>query len=129
MLAEDLIPIRAPEYADDPRIPALLELAEELLGDKIPTETPREYAKALQVLHWMTISDRNSEGGGGVGAITEEKEGELTVKYGGSSNNLMWYTSDWKSELSQTVWGMELYAFIKRYITPFLTRFVGNSAV
>ena len=124
MLAEALIPLRAPQYEGDERIPMYLELAEELLGDKIPLETPREYAKTLQVLHWLTISDRATEGGGGVGAVTEEKEGELTIKYGNASSNLMWYTSDMKGELSQTPWGLELYAFIKRYITPFMTRFV-----
>ena len=117
MLALDLIALRAPEHSGDSRLAGLLELAEELLGSKIPTETPREYCKALQVLHWITLSDRASEGGG-VGAITEEREGELAVKYGNAQSNLMHYTSDWKAELGQTVWGLELYAMIKKYIVP-----------
>ncbi len=120
---KDLIALRASEYENDPRLDALIELAYELKGDKIPEGVKANYAMALQVLHWLTMDDRNAEGGSGVGSVTEEKEGELTVKYSGGSSNLMWYTSSWESELSQTTWGKELYAFIKRFITPFLTRF------
>ena len=126
MTAEAIIALRCPKYENDPRVPQLLILAEELIGDKIPYDsTQREYAKALQVLHWLELSDRanNTDGSAGVGSVTMEKEGELTVKYGNTSSNIMWFTSDMKGELSQTIWGLELYAFIKRYITPFLTRF------
>jgi len=125
MTALEIIALRCPKYIGDSRVEPLIELAEELLGDKIPEGTNREFAKALQVLHWLTISDRagNSDDGAGVGSITMEKEGELTIKYGNSSSNIMFYTSDWKGELSQTVWGLELYSFIKRFITTFTTRF------
>lgn len=126
MSAEELIALRCPKYASDPRVPTMVALAEELIGDKIPYDTTqREYAKALQVLHWLELSDRanDSDSGAGVGSVTMEKEGELTVKFGNTSSNIMWFTSDMKGELSQTVWGLELYAFLKRFITPFLTRF------
>lgn len=120
---KDLIALRAPEYEDDPRLEPLIELAYELKGDKIPEGTPSNYAMALQVLHWLTISDRTSEGNGGVGSVTEEKEGELTIKYSGSNSNLMWYTSSWESELGQTPWGKELYAFVNRWLLKVHTRF------
>ena len=123
MTAEEVIALRAPQYSSDPRVPDLILLAEELIGDKIPNTTPREYAKALQVLHWLTISDRNEDGSGAVGSVSEEKEGELRIKYQNSSGNMMHFTSDLKGELGQTSWGLELYAFYKRYIITLKTRF------
>jgi hypothetical protein len=125
--ALELIVLRCPKYDGDPRLEPMIELAEELIGDKIPADsTQREYAKALQVLHWLELSDRanDSDSGAGVGSVTMEKEGELTIKYGNTSSNIMYFTSDMKAEYSQTIWGLELYVFIKKYITPFLTRFV-----
>ena len=123
--ALEIIALRCPKYANDARVPDLILLAEALLGDKIPEGISREYAKALQVLHWLEMSDRgdNSDDGGGVGSITMEKEGELTIKYGNTSSNVMYFTSDMKAELSQTTWGLELYVFIKKFITTFGTRY------
>lgn len=123
--ATEVIALRAPSVASDTRIPQFLILAESLLGDKIPEGMYREYSKALQVLHWIEMSGRANDGddGAGVGSITMEKEGELTIKYGNTSTNVMYFTSDMKAELSQTIWGMELYTFIKKVITPFGTRF------
>ena len=124
--ASEVIALRAPALAGDTREADLIVLADELLGNKIPVGGFREYAKALQVLHWLELSKRageNPDGGGGVGSITMEKEGELTIKYGNTSTNVMYFTSDMKAELSQTIWGLELYAFLKRFITSFTTRF------
>jgi len=121
--AEEIIAVRAPQYQGNPRIPLLLELAEEFTGDKVPVVTPRENAKALLVLHWLSLDDRLQNGNAGVGAIQEEKEGELTVKYGNSSSNVMAFNSDMKGYLAQTVWGLELYAFLKRYIVLAVTRY------
>jgi hypothetical protein len=127
--ALELIELRATKYIGDARLEPMIDLAEELLGDKLPADsTQREYAKALQVLHWLELSDRanDSDSGAGVGSVTMEKEGELTIKYGNTSSNVMFYTSTMQAEYSQTIWGLELYTFIKRYITPFLTRFTGK---
>jgi hypothetical protein len=125
MTVMEIIQLRAPQYATDPRIPMLTELAFEFVGDKIPEVTPRNFAVALQVLHWLTISDRAGDGSEApLGAIVEEKEGELTVKYGNTGLNVMYHTSDLKAELGQTIWGKELIAFYKRYILPVATRFV-----
>ena len=121
--AEQIIAVRAPQYQGNLRIPLLLELAEEFTGDKVPVVTPRENAKALLVLHWLSLDDRLQNGNAGVGAIQEEKEGELTVKYGNSSSNIMAFNSDMKGYLAQTVWGLELYAFLKRYIVLAVTRY------
>jgi len=123
MYAEEIINLRAPQYSGDSRIPLLIVLADEFTGDKIPQVTPFEFAKALLVLHWLTMDDRAKDGNGGVGAITEEKEGELTIKYGQVSNNVMAYNSDLKGFLGQTIWGIELYAFMKKYTVTALTRF------
>jgi hypothetical protein len=121
--AETIIGQRASKYADDERIPNLLIIAEELLGDKIPKTNPREYAKALQVLHWLTLDDLAEDGASGTGSIAMEKEGDLQVKYNNATGNLMYFQSDWKSDLTRTGWGLELYAFIKRYIVLAVTRF------
>lgn len=123
VLATEVIDLRAPKYSGDLRIPQLLVLAEEFLGSKIPNTTPREYAKALQVLHWLELSDRADSGSGATGSVQAEKEGELSVKYANPVGNLMHYTTDMKAELSQTIWGLELYSFVKRYFVPVMTRF------
>lgn len=121
----EVIALRAPKYVGDSRIPQLLVLAEEFLGSKVPRENPRNYAKALQVLHWLELSDRSnsSDGGAATGAITSEKEGELKIDYSNAGANLMHYTTDMKADLHQTIWGIELYGFVKRYFVPVATRF------
>jgi hypothetical protein len=119
---EQIIETRANKYVGDVRIPNLIILADDFIGDKIPVGNPANYAKALQILHWLTMSDRVDEGNGGVGSIIEEKEGELTIKYS-AGTNVMALTSDWKAELNQTIFGRELYAFAKRYIVMAVTRF------
>ena len=124
--ASEVIALRAPALSGDSREPALIVLADELLGNKVPVGGFREYAKALQVLHWLELSKRNGEnpdGGGGVGSVTMEKEGELTIKYGNTGTNVMYFTSSWKADMMQTVWGMELYSFMMRFITSFSTRY------
>jgi len=123
ILADEVILLRAPKYAGDPRITPFIALAEEFIGDKIPQVTPREYAKALQVLHWLTMDDRVAGGNTGVGTISEEKEGELTIKYSNNGMNIMTYTSDMKAELGQTIYGLELRAFYRKYILLPRTRF------
>jgi hypothetical protein len=119
---EQIIETRAKKYVGDIRIPNLIILADEFMGDKIPIGNPLNYAKALQILHWLTISDRVEDGNNGVGSVIEEKEGELTVKYS-TGMNVMAFTSDWKADLNQTVYGRELYAFVKKYIIALVTRF------
>lgn len=123
--ATEVINNRSKKYSGDQRIPFLLNLAEEFTGDRIPAVTSREYAKALLVLHWLTLDDRvnDSDGNCGTGTISEEKEGELSVKYSPTAHNVMYFTSDLKGFLAQTVWGLELYSFMKRFFVPVVTRF------
>jgi hypothetical protein len=121
--ATQVISWRAKKYEGDERIPNLLILAEEFMGSKIPSVNAREYAKALQVLHWLTLEDQMNDGASGIGAISAEKEGELQIKYQNPTGNMMYYQSDTKSELTRTSWGLELYAFMKRYYVPIATRF------
>ena len=47
--ASEVIALRAPALSGDSREPALIVLADELLGNKVPVGGFREYAKALQV--------------------------------------------------------------------------------
>lgn len=126
----DIIDCRAAGYSGDPRIVCLEELADEFLTNCAPEGTPRNYAIALQVLHWMTISDRSGKGGeeganAPVGSVTMEKEGELQVKYSANHSSVMQYISDMKAELMQTPWGMELYSFLKKYTMSVGTRISG----
>lgn len=118
---DEIIEVRAKHYAGDSRIPRLANLADEFLGSKIQGGNNRNYAIALQVCHWLTLSDRVEDGNLGTGAVIEEKEGELTIKYS-SANNIMAFTSDWKADLDQTVYGKELYTFCKKFFITVLTR-------
>lgn len=123
LTVEEIIAVRSPLYATDPRIPTLLILAEDLMGDKIPVGNVLNLAYALQILHWMTLDDRAKDGEAPVGAISEEKEGELTQKYSKAGANVLQYTSSIKADYGQTKWGTELWALIKRYLLTVYTRF------
>lgn len=113
--------LRAPSYSSDTRVADLLVLAENFTG--CLTGDPKEMAKALQVLHWLTISDRTGGGSAsastGVGAIQSEKEGDLEISYGKLPNT----NSTSSNDLSQTPWGLELEALLKTCMVFPRTRF------
>lgn len=125
---EQIIAARAPNYVGDTRLTTLKALAIEFLAVFVPEGTPSEYAEALQVLHWLTLSDRAGNGGpdasASAGSISMEKEGELQVKYNAPAAGVMQNISDMKAEYQQTPWGLELYAFLRRYLVTVMTRFV-----
>jgi hypothetical protein len=85
------------------RLPTLIpyaaeELSESALGDRY------NKAVALLTLHWI-YKDRNAGGGGG--AITSEREGDLARSYATPAN---------PTDYDGTSWGMELQGLIRRTI-------------
>lgn len=111
MTALEYLTLRAPYYTANTRVPPLLILAEGFTGCLIGDR--KEMAKALQVLHWLTISDRSSGGensSAGVGSVQSEKEGDLSISYASPMDNASFSGS---SDLSQTPWGVELEALLR----------------
>lgn len=132
----EIITAKAPQYITDPadlRIEIFSDLADQMLTQCI-TGNNRNYAIALQVLHWLVMADRNSgEAGAGsdgneasIGAVTKRKEGELEIWYGTADGAAPKSGTDLSQELKQTPYGLELYSFLKRFAVYAYTRQVGT---
>jgi hypothetical protein len=98
----EYIQIRAPSFALNPNISALIAHAELETGCGYGSEDLRNKAVALLVCHWLALQARDAGDTGVTGNIVSEKEGDLSRSFSDvslSTNN---------SYLSQTSWGMEL---------------------
>lgn len=110
--ASQIIAVRAPQWAGDPREADMINLAK-LWLDSTAYGRHHEYAVALMVLHIYTLEERSggnpgsgggtSGGSGAGGTIQSEKEGDLARQYGMSS-----VTLQKDSFLTQTGYGLEL---------------------
>ena len=98
----EIITLRAPTFAADPRVNDMITLAGEGVGTVFGSR--RNEAIALLVMHQLSI-DSNTNGGqtGIVGSVTSEKEGQLSRSYGFSGT---WNIKDpyW----AQSSFGLEL---------------------
>lgn len=106
--AAQVIALRAPEFSSDERLPDLITMAEGFVGEVI-FGSKRDYAVAMLVCHWLTLSARASASSGGSapsGPVTSLKEGDLSASFaaaapgsaGGSSMDAF---------LAATPWGVE----------------------
>ena len=102
-----IVALKSPDFASDTRLPDLEELAafivaQTAFGDKWV------YAKALLVLHWLTLDAQgggssSSSGAGVVGGIKSEKEGDLSRTF-----NTIISMDDRNGYLKSTSFGAEL---------------------
>lgn len=131
--ASQIIAVRAPQWAGDPRESDMIELAgffaaASSFGDK------HQYALALRVMHWYALEERaggnpgsgggTSGGSGQAGSVKSEKEGDLARSYGMSDK-----VSAGNSDLSQTSYGIELMALIRAcFFKPRTRMYVPGSA-
>ena len=115
MNALQIIQMRAPQWATDPRVNNMIIYARELTSCEafgVHTET----AIALRVLHFFALeAQRNgnpgtgtSSGQGMAGQLTQETEGQLSKSFSAGSNASKRYGA-----LSTTVYGQELIELIR----------------
>lgn len=101
--AQQIIELRASQYIGDARVPDFIALSTQLTGAVFGDD--KQLAIALRALHMLALADRGSSVTGTAGAITQEKEGQLSRSYGASAQNDQRFP-----DLSQTSWGRELLA-------------------
>jgi len=113
-----IIGVLAPQYAsgDSARLDDLIALAELVTGQAFGTK--RNLAVALRVCHTLALEERNGadqsvspqtdSGSGTGGAITQEKEGQLSRSYGVASK-----ISESQPNLSATKYGLQLLELMK----------------
>lgn len=102
-----IIQIRAPQFATDPRISDLITMATCKTGDEFGD--CKNEAIALRVMHWLTkdaMAGGNSTDSGiqTSGQIISEKEGDLSRSYGKTSSK----SSSKYGDLATTGPGQEL---------------------
>lgn len=68
------VSVLAPEYANDPRMPAAMQLAGEEVG---PSHCYRERVVVLLAAHMLAMGDRAGVGG----AVASKREGDVAVAF------------------------------------------------
>ena len=127
---EQVLEARSSNYLGDPRLDVLKEMAPDYIHQNVPKDgNVYTMALVLQVLHWLTLSDRNNgdmSKAVSAGPIKKIKTGDETIEYAASGStgaSPLQYISDMKKELDQTPWGTELYGLMSRYFMRARTRF------
>lgn len=121
----NIVKLKSPDFDGDSRIDDLDELAkfhvaEVAFGDKWV------YARALLVLHWLTLDAQgggssSGSGSGIVGGIKSEKEGDLARSYNGIISS-----DDKDGYLKSTSFGAELLQLWRACLILPRTRRVGE---
>jgi hypothetical protein len=118
MTALQIIAMRAPQWASDPRLsstPSLIDYATQLTGSVFGDQ--RDMAIALRVLHILATeslrggnpgSSVSTSGEGHAGAVTSESEGQLSKSFTVNSTS----AKRW-ANLSTTSYGLELIELLR----------------
>jgi hypothetical protein len=117
----DIVALKSPDHATDPRLAdfealAAFHLASSVFGNRWV------YAKALLVLHWLTLESQGggnsaTSGSGAIGGISSEKEGDLARKF-----NAIVSAEDRNGYLKSTAFGAELIQLWRSLILLPMTR-------
>lgn len=98
-----------PEFKDHADKAAYLEMADELTSAASScgwNDAKRTQAVALRAAHMMTLSLSPERAGGTGGQITQKREGQLSLSFGGNSSTRR------AGDLDQTSYGIQLQALI-----------------
>ena len=124
----EIVALRSPSHAGDSRIADLELLAAYYVAQSVFLDK-WIYAKALVVLHWLTLDamgggSESESGSGVVGSIKSEKEGDLARSFGSSG------LSDDRRDayFGSTSFGAELLQLWKACLLNPQTRQVGAIA-
>lgn len=106
--AAEIIALKLPSSATDPRLADFISLAGFYVSERI-FEDKYQYALALVVCHQLALESQGggsaaSSGSGAVGGIKSEKEGDLARSFGGVGSNI----SEQKQYFMSTPFGQEL---------------------
>jgi len=93
---------------NDQSVIDLITLMEKEIGTEYPTTDLRNKAVALLTMHWLSLTKNSSGNYNQVGSVQQEKEGDLSRKYGFHGKVDF---SD--SFLSQTPYGIALMSLNK----------------
>lgn len=100
-----------PEFKGSASKAAFLEMSEEMTAPVSATgwdEGKRASAVALRAAHMITLSLSAERAGGAGGQVTQKREGDLAVSFGGSSSR-----NTAISDLDQTAFGIQLQALVR----------------
>ena len=97
MSAIDLIPILAPAYVNDARLPAAIEMAQTQVA---AGHCYYDQVVALLAAHTLSVADRGAEFAGVSGNVQSMSEGGLSISFGNSS--------DISGSLGSTTYGNEI---------------------
>lgn len=129
----EIIAVKAPQYAGDPRETDMIALAgfhvsQEVFGPKY------NYALALVVCHWYAVEELNGgnpgsgggtgSGSGAGGMVKSEKEGDLARTKGNINPNA--YSRDADQDWAKTSYGQEFISLRNACIVTLSNRCVGN---
>lgn len=108
---QEIVAIKCPSSATDPRLDDFIELAKYYVAESTFMDK-WNYAIALVACHWYTLEsqgggDDTTSGSGVVGGIMSQKEGDLQQRYGNifqgnnnmSENRMYWMTTPAGQEL------------------------------
>lgn len=98
MSAIDLISVVAQEFAEDPRLDGMIEIAESQVGEDHPS---RQLAIAYMAAHMLVVADRAGTGG----AVVSRSEGGLSESYAVAAGS---------DDLASTSYGKQLSALNQR---------------
>lgn len=114
MSITEIITLRTPQFASNPRLAGLITLSESLTH-KTLFKDQYNYAVALRVMHWLTKEQLDggnlttNSGSGNAGAISSESEGETSRSYAVSASSGTGSFEDLKT----TVYGRELIQLLR----------------
>lgn len=111
LTAEQRLDALLPGYASEPSKAVYLEMAEErtaAVSVEGWNEAKRSQAVALRAAHMMTLALEPVRAGGAGGPVTQKREGDLSVSFGGSSS-----ASRSFDDLEQTSFGLQLKGLIR----------------
>jgi len=111
--ASEILDAIAPELSSAANKQTHLDLADSQTGSVFGEQY--EYAVALLAAHTLTLAQRGDSVGGSAGAVSSQKEGQLSVSFGGTVES---------GALGATSYGTELQRLRRQYIIGARTRHV-----
>lgn len=123
MSIKSYIQARSTFNISDPKVDTLIDLSTTRLSEDAFDDTKTyEYAVALLVMHWLSLSQQSqiTNNVGGVGGVKSVTEGRLSISFGSLSGNNF---NSMLPDLQQTSYGIELASLLETVIIPPATRF------
>lgn len=122
MSIKSYIQARSTFDISDPKIDTLIDISSTRLSSiGFDTSKTYEYAVALLVMHWLSLSKQSSISNnmGSAGGLKSITEGRLSISFGSISGT----QSDMLADLQQTSYGVELASLMETAVIAPVCRF------